>query len=132
MKRFLMGVLLLLSVLSLSLTQAVLPAWADVDQAAAEATESFLSTLPDDYWSIKEIDQLKALLENDRAQLIDVREPGEYAAGHIEGAVNIPLRLLAVHQPFLPDDRPLILYCSSGYRTAMGVTYIPQVDSEIV
>ncbi|MFZ9739243.1 MAG: rhodanese-like domain-containing protein [Prochlorotrichaceae cyanobacterium] len=55
---------------------------------------------------------------------MDVREPEEYAAGHIEGAVNIPLRLLAIHQAFLPDDRPLILYCSSGYRTAMGVTIL--------
>ena len=50
------------------------------------------------------------------ALLIDVREPDEYAAGHIPGAVNAPLSTLA--QADLPADRPLFLYCLRGSRSA--------------
>ena len=42
------------------------------------------------------------------ALLVDVREAGEYAAGHIPGAVNVPLSIIA--EADLPKDRPLFLY----------------------
>jgi len=43
--------------------------------------------------------------------IIDVREPEEFAAGHLEGAVNIPYRDIEARKPELPVDRPLIFYC---------------------
>ena len=42
-------------------------------------------------------------------------------AGHIPGAINIPLRTLAQHLDQIQRERPVVLYCSSGYRSAMGV-----------
>lgn len=49
------------------------------------------------------------------ATLIDVRTPGEYAAGHIEDAVNVPLDGLAGRLDELPDG-DLIVYCQVGQR----------------
>ena len=50
------------------------------------------------------------------ARVIDVREPAEYAGGHLPGAVNIPLATLTL----TPDLRaaPLVLVCASGGRSA--------------
>jgi rhodanese-related sulfurtransferase len=39
----------------------------------------------------------------------------------IPAAINIPLRTLAQHLDQIERDRPVVLYCSSGYRSAMGV-----------
>lgn len=55
------------------------------------------------------------------ALLLDVRTPEEFAAGHIEGARNIPVQELAERLDELPDDRPLVVYCRSGRRSARAV-----------
>lgn len=55
---------------------------------------------------------------------IDVREPDEYAAGHVEGALNIPpAELLKGAEPLqgLPKDTPLVLYCRSGSRSNVAI-----------
>jgi rhodanese-related sulfurtransferase len=51
-------------------------------------------------------------------QVIDVREPVEYASGHIAGSLNVPLARLAEAE--LPTG-PLVLVCQSGNRSARGV-----------
>jgi len=60
--------------------------------------------------------ELEACRKMEGALLVDVREPGEYAAGHIPGAVNAPLSTL--EEADLPMDRPLFLYCLRGSRSA--------------
>lgn len=52
-----------------------------------------------------------------KAQLIDVREPDEYAAGHILGARNIPLSQLRLRMKELRKDQPIYLYCQNGLRS---------------
>ncbi|MGG3841463.1 rhodanese-like domain-containing protein [Anoxybacillus kestanbolensis] len=52
-----------------------------------------------------------------KAQLIDVREPDEYAAGHILGARNIPLTQLRFRMKELRKDQPIYLYCQNGIRS---------------
>lgn len=49
--------------------------------------------------------------------LIDVREPGEFKGGHIQGAKNIPLSQLDRRLGEIPKDRDLLLYCRSGMRS---------------
>ena len=44
-------------------------------------------------------------------RLLDVREPDEFAAGHIAGAINIPHEQVAAQAAQLPRDRPIVLYC---------------------
>ena len=52
------------------------------------------------------------------ARLVDVRTPEEYAAGHIDGAINIPVQQLAARVSELaPKDKELVLYCRSGNRS---------------
>ena len=55
------------------------------------------------------------------ALLVDVRTPEEFAAGHIAGAVNIPLGQLDDRMDELgPRDAPLVLYCRSGNRSGQA------------
>jgi glyoxylase-like metal-dependent hydrolase (beta-lactamase superfamily II)/rhodanese-related sulfurtransferase len=56
----------------------------------------------------------------DPPQLIDVRTTGEWAEGHIDGALNVPLSQLAERLGELSADRPLIVHCASGYRSAIA------------
>ncbi len=48
--------------------------------------------------------------------LLDVREPHEHAAGHIEGAVNVPLSELRRRVDEIPRDREVWVYCAAGQR----------------
>jgi phage shock protein E len=52
------------------------------------------------------------------ARLVDVRTPGEFAAGHIPGAINIPLQQLDSRLGELqPMDSAVVVYCRSGHRS---------------
>lgn len=55
------------------------------------------------------------------AVIIDVREPAEYASGHVAGAINIPLSVLPEHVADLKSlSKPLVVYCRSGARSGMA------------
>ncbi|MEH7111898.1 rhodanese-like domain-containing protein [Neobacillus niacini] len=53
-----------------------------------------------------------------KAQLIDVREPNEFDAGHILGARNIPMSQLKMRLKELRPDLPVYLYDQNGLRSA--------------
>ncbi len=53
------------------------------------------------------------------ALIVDVRTPGEYEAGHYPGAVNIPLDEIDARIIEFGDvNRPIVVYCRSGNRSA--------------
>jgi rhodanese-related sulfurtransferase len=52
------------------------------------------------------------------AVIVDVREPDEYAAGHVAGARNIPLDALGDHLNELTRDRMVVTYCFMSHRGA--------------
>jgi hydroxyacylglutathione hydrolase len=54
--------------------------------------------------------------------VVDVRGQAEYDAGHIPGAQNIPLGYLAERVEELPADRPVVLACQSGARSAIAAS----------
>ncbi len=74
------------------------------------------------------MEEYRKLVENPGAALIvDVREPHEYAVGHVPEAINIPRGMLEskiwshVGSPGEPDmDRPLVLQCQSGKRASLA------------
>lgn len=49
--------------------------------------------------------------------LVDVREPWEWLAGRIDGAVHIPLMQLHERLSELPTDRPIVTVCRTGARS---------------
>ncbi len=51
--------------------------------------------------------------------IVDVREPHEYAAGHIPGAINLPLSRFSLGQ--LPSGKPIVLVCQAGGRSAKAL-----------
>jgi rhodanese-related sulfurtransferase len=61
---------------------------------------------------------LRSWLETGDAEIIDVREPAEFAAGHVPGARSVPLGTL--RQADLGGTRKLVLVCASGRRSASG------------
>jgi phage shock protein E len=66
-------------------------------------------------------DELKAALEKKLSwTIIDVRTPEEFAAGHIPGAVNIPLDTIEKRTNEVPKDKPVVLTCRSGRRSGLA------------
>ena len=60
-------------------------------------------------------EQLQRLAKRRNVTILDVRPQEEYAAGHIPGAVSIPLDELADRLSELPDDGHIIAYCRGAY-----------------
>lgn len=57
---------------------------------------------------------------NGSGVLLDVREPSEFSAGHVEGALNIPLPTLRARMAELPKDVPIHVTCMVGQRGYYG------------
>jgi rhodanese-related sulfurtransferase/rubrerythrin len=77
-------------------------------------------------------DRLKRFMDSHterRYQLVDVRQPDEYAAAHIPGARLMPLPELEARLYDLPDDQHLIFYCRSGSRSTYAATLA--IDGEV-
>jgi rhodanese-related sulfurtransferase len=70
-------------------------------------------------WGVKKISpgELADKLAQGKQVLIDVREPYEFARGHIKGAVNIPLGELAKKAGKLDSGKETFLICASGSRS---------------
>jgi rhodanese-related sulfurtransferase len=62
-------------------------------------------------------------LADQRVRVIDVREPMEYAAGHIAGSLNVPLARIS--EADLPGG-PLVLVCHSGNRSSQALSRLLQ------
>jgi rhodanese-related sulfurtransferase len=59
-------------------------------------------------------------LVEDGAQLVDVRAEHEWEAGRIGGATHLPLAELAGRTDEIDRERPVVLYCRGGNRSAMA------------
>jgi rhodanese-related sulfurtransferase len=66
---------------------------------------------------------LAAQLAEQRVRVIDVREPMEYASGHIAGSLNVPLARIT--EADLPSG-PLVLVCHSGNRSSQALSRLLQ------
>lgn len=68
--------------------------------------------------------QLGPYLEGNDVVVVDVRDAPEHAAGRIPGSINLPLTHLLQRLDALPTDRPLVVYCQGGSRSAIAASVI--------
>lgn len=66
------------------------------------------------------------------AFVLDVREPHEYAAGHLPGAVSVPQADLATRLAELPRERDVLMVCQSGSRSMASARFLASVGFERV
>ncbi|MEB3831453.1 rhodanese-like domain-containing protein [Phormidium sp. CCY1219] len=91
----------------------------------AIAAKKFLENVPKGYYALLGVKAFKDFRSyHPDMLLVDVRSPAEYTMGHLPDAVNIPLRSLADNLEKIPTDKPVVLYCSSGHRSTMGMTVL--------
>ena len=65
-------------------------------------------------------ERAKELLDRGEAVVVDVREPYEREAGHIEGSRHVELERVAAQAATLPRDQPIVFHCRLGARSAMA------------
>ena len=66
------------------------------------------------------------------ALLLDVRSAEEFAAGHLPGARNLPVDQVAARIDEVPTDRPLVVYCRSGRRSASASATLRARGLEVI
>jgi rhodanese-related sulfurtransferase len=73
--------------------------------------------------------------QQDDVQILDVREPYEWEAGHVEGSIHVPLaQVLGGAQAQLSPDRPVKVICRSGNRSELAALMLQArgIDAENV
>lgn len=88
------------------------------------------STATDSQLALTSVDEVHEIVETPPAGLVilDIRTPEEFAAGHIEGAINIDYYAADFEQQLgeLDLDVPYVMYCNSGNRSS---NTLPLMDS---
>ena len=74
----------------------------------------------------------EALAANPAAAVLDVRGAGEFAEGHVKGAVNIAYTRLAARISEVPNGSPLFIHCGSGLRAAFATSFLAGEGYEVV
>ena len=74
-----------------------------------------------------------AELARDRATVtvLDVREDDEWTAGHIDGALHVPLMDLPQRLPEVPADAPVVVVCRVGSRSAQATAWLAQQGYDV-
>ncbi|MBO8170837.1 MAG: rhodanese-like domain-containing protein [Bacillaceae bacterium] len=81
----------------------------------------------DQKWENITPDEVKQMIESGKpVQLIDVREPDEYASGHIPGAKLISLSEIAARASEIDPNQETIMICRSGNRSGMACEFLSQ------
>jgi rhodanese-related sulfurtransferase len=71
------------------------------------------------------------LVDRGDVDVLDVREPHEFAAGHIPPARNVPLASLSEQAASLPRDRALLVHCQTGPRQAMAAAALQAAGYDV-
>jgi rhodanese-related sulfurtransferase len=77
-------------------------------------------------------DELKKLAgRRGEAQWVDVRTASEYAAGHVPGAINIPMEQIEARLDDLSPDCPIVLICQSGGRARLTAARLEPCRTDV-
>jgi rhodanese-related sulfurtransferase len=74
------------------------------------------------------VDDLSELLNSQKdLQVIDVRQPGEYGAGHVPSAVNAPLARVDERAPEFDPNRRTAVICAGGFRSSAATSILERL-----
>ena len=71
-----------------------------------------------------DVHEVAAMHENDSATIVDVRGRAEWEDGHLPGVPNIPVGYLVERLEEISADRPVVVYCESGSRSALAASVL--------
>lgn len=74
----------------------------------------------------------KDLEDTEKVLLLDVRNKGEYAAGHIPGAEQLSASRVLFNQDQLPESGPIVSYCQSGVRNSVAASALRRAGHEVI
>lgn len=75
--------------------------------------------------------ELGTALDNPQTHVIDVREMGEYTAGHVPGANWIPMATIPLRVSEIPADKDVYVICQSGGRSAQVCAWLARNGIEV-
>jgi rhodanese-related sulfurtransferase len=88
-----------------------------------------LAGRPDLMWPTERVSApmvAEELASADPPMVLDIRNPGEWSARHIDGSVNIPLNHLQERIAEVPRDRRIAVHCAGGYRSSIAAGILHQ------
>ena len=74
-------------------------------------------------YPVSDFEALAAIVRDQPVAVVDVRRRLEWSAGHIEGALHVPLHQLPERLPDLPPD-PIWVHCQAGYRASVAASIL--------
>ena len=69
------------------------------------------------------VSEAKEKIDSGNVQVIDARTLGEYAGGHVPGAINIPHMSIVTQKGNLSTDKELVFICQMGSRSALACEF---------
>ena len=78
-----------------------------------------------------ECPEARHMVQNQGAQLVDVRSPEEHAQSTLPGSVNVPLQIMQNAHQKLDKSKPVIVYCVSGARSAQALCLASAVTGSL-
>lgn len=73
---------------------------------------------------VMDVHELRGRIEASAVNVVDVRQPAEWAAGHIEGATFITGAELPARLDLVPNHRPVAFICATGYRSTIAASLL--------
>ncbi len=94
-----------------------------VETGALEtAVDAYFENLPDHIYKINQKDFVQMVKDGEDMFILDIRTAEDYAAGHVEGAVNAPWgTAISENLKNIPNDKPVYVYCYSGQTAGQAV-----------
>jgi len=105
----------------------------EVDAALFEVVDEYMTAIPQGYFVVRADDLNVELVESD-VFIVDVRTDGEWEAGHIDGAVHIPLSEFVNSLGELPEDlsAEIVVYDNPTHRSTMAMMMLQMLGYENV
>ena len=79
------------------------------------------------YWRVG-LDEANNMIGQGDAVVIDVRDSNEWAAGHVAGAIHIPVDDILSRVDELPSDKDLLFICAMGVRSGLACEMAAAMD----